>query len=310
MLKIKDTLIKRIYSNNLTKYELITLLELIKISDEEGIANVYYKEIVNTIGCNTSTFYNVINSLKDKNFIEFEKNQEYKKEMIIGVCDNYFKDNFTDYVNINNVIMYGDLFHHLRAGEIRMLLYFIFKISKQKYSSDVKSIYHDKNRIRYKVSYKSISKILNITVRMTKIYIKKLLSEKIISIGENINMNNRKFDIITVSKKIMETPKELVTQKGVNVELKTTDKRLHYKNSVKNICRRNNILINNSIDLNNTATLMAQYFNKAVESGKDIYKVVNSAVKQLKNNILESKSLHYIIKTLVNKDYNESIIVY
>lgn len=310
MLKIKDTLIKRIYSNNLTRYELITLLELIKISDEEGIANVYYKEIVNTIGCNTSTFYNVINSLKDKNFIEFEKNQEYKKEMIIGVCDNYFKDNFTDYVNINNVIMYGDLFHHLRAGEIRMLLYFIFKISKQKYSSDVKSIYHDKNRIRYKVSYKSISKILNITVRMTKIYIKKLLSEKIISIGENINMNNRKFDIITVSKKIMETPKELVTQKGVNVELKTTDKRLHYKNSVKNICRRNNILINNSIDLNNTATLMAQYFNKAVESGKDIYKVVNSAVKQLKNNILESKSLHYIIKTLVNKDYNESIIVY
>ena len=69
MLKIKDTLIKRIYSNNLTRYELITLLELIKISDEEGIANVYYKEIVNTIGCNTSTFYNVINSLKDKNFI-------------------------------------------------------------------------------------------------------------------------------------------------------------------------------------------------------------------------------------------------
>lgn len=310
MLKIRDTLIKKIYSNNLTKYELIALIELIKISDEEGIAQIYYKEMVNAIGCNIATFYNVLNSLKEKNFIEFEKNQQYKREIVVGICGNNFKDNYKDFVNINNIFTCGDMIYNLGAGEIRLLLYFMFRISKQKYSNDIKSIFHDKNRLYYKASYKCVSERLNITIRMTKIYMKNLLMRKIISIAEQQDVNGKRYDIITIAKKIMEAPKEIITQKGKEVEMNITSMQLHYKNSVKNICRRNNIMITNKTDLNDTAILMSQYIKSAVKMGKNIYKIIDTAVKNLRSDILESKVLHYIIKSLINKDYNENIIMY
>lgn len=310
MLKIKDTLIKKIYSSNLTKYELVALIEFIKISDEEGIAYVYYKELVKNIGCKTATFYNVVNSLQEKGFIECCKNNEYKSEMIIGINNNNFKDNYTCYVDIKNIFICNNIFHTLNAGEIRLMLYFLFRISKQKYSNDINSIYHEQNRLWYKASYSTIAKRLNLTKRMVKKYIKGLLNKKIICIKEKKDKIENKYDIITVLQKIMAAPARTVTQKGKRINEKIKSMQLHYENYVQNVCRRNKIKIADNINLIDTAILMAQYINMAKKKGKDIYRVIDTAVKNLKDDVLDSKVLHYIVKVLLNKDYNENIIAY
>lgn len=310
MLKIKDTLIKKIYSSNLTKYELVALIEFIKISDEEGIAYVYYKEMVKNIGCKTATFYNVVNSLQEKGFIECCKNNEYKSEMIIGINNNNFKNNYNCYVDMRNVFICDNIFHDLTAGEIRLMLYFLFRIYKQKYSNDIKSIYHDKNKLWYNASYSSIANRLKITKRMVKKHIKGLLSKKIICVKEKKDKIENKYDIITVLQNIMNAPERTVTQKGKRIKEKIKSMQLHYVNYVQNVCRRNKINIMDSINLNDTAMLMTQYLNISKKKEKNIYRVIDTAIKNLKTDILDSKVLHYIIKNLIYKDYNENIIAY
>ncbi|WP_455938316.1 hypothetical protein [Gemella morbillorum] len=311
MLQIKDKLIQKIYSSDLTKCEIIALIELIKISDEEGITNVYYKEMVEAIGCNTATFYNAIRSLQEKGFIEYKKDDKFKKEIVVGICDNNFKYDPYRYVRMDNVFFCEGMYKNLCAGGIKVMLYLLFRVYKQKFTPELNSADHEKNRMFYKNTYRSIADQLGITnLRRLKEYIKVLIKSKMIVLGEHIDVNNRKYDIITVSKSILKNHLEKITEKGKKVEQKVTYKQLHFRNCIKNFCRRNKIEITNRSNLNDTAVLMGQYINQAQKDNKDIYILINTAIKKLKDNILESKNVHFILKALIKKDYNKSVMVY
>ena len=145
---------------------------------------------------------------------------------------------------------------------------------------------------------------------MVKKYIKNLLNKKVISVAEKRDVNGKKYDIITIAKSILANSKEIVTEKGKEVEQKITSMHLCNKNCIKNICRRNNIDIKDVKNLNDTTLLINQYLKKAEKNGKNIFQIIDTGVKNLKNNILESKTLHYIVKVLINKDYDENIIAY
>ena len=49
MKKVKDELVKTIYKSNLTQDELLFLLHTFQISNINGVANIYYKNIANII---------------------------------------------------------------------------------------------------------------------------------------------------------------------------------------------------------------------------------------------------------------------
>ena len=134
MKKIKDELIKKIYKSNLTQDELLFLMHIFQISNINGVCNIYYKDIANTINCSISNFYNVISNLKVKGFIDITKCNECKQEITIKVLNNNFntKNKFKNYIDLNSRIFDIDLLKNLRSGSIKLLLYSIFRISKQK----------------------------------------------------------------------------------------------------------------------------------------------------------------------------------
>lgn len=310
MLRIRDNLIKKLYKTDLSKFELVAMLELIKIADSEGNAQVHYKEMVQNIGCTIASFYNCINKLEEMEFLERYKNQEHKQEMVIGIYNNNFGQaaDHRGYVKLNNKFFADSEYKVLSAGEIRVMLYLMFRTAKGAYDQDVESVFHDKNKMYYKDNYKSIAKQLGITRRMAKIYLKALLDRKLISIGEHeVERDKKKYDVITVAHKMLSVFTVQVTEKGKTKDKNITELQPHFSHCIKNFCRRLRKNVPNDIVLNDTAELIEQYRAIAEQKGKDIYKLIQSAIGSLRGDILNSKTVHSILKVLLER---ESVIVY
>lgn len=310
MLRIRDNLIRKLFKTNFSAFELVAALELIKAASEKGIAQVYYKDMAQAIGCNIATFYNVIKKLEELEIIETDKDLNYKKEITVGIINNNFAEGEKqkDYVKLNNTFFCSSIYKNLSAGEIRIMLYLMFKVAKGGYNQDKESSYHLKNKNYYTDSYKSIAAQLNITKRMAKKYLKGLLTKKLISIGEQkVKSGSKKYDVITVAHKMLNIFTITVTEKGIQTDKQITELQPHFAHCVKNFCRRNNTSIPDVLNLNNTAALIEQYRYIAKRKSKDIYKLVQSAIKDLADNVLSSKTVHSIVKALLER---EGLIVY
>lgn len=325
MQKIKDQLMKKLYKYSLTKIGYIVFFDLVQASDEKGNVQIYYKDIVNLVGCSNAHFYNIINDLTELGLIKCHKNDSFKAEIDITIVDNDFTDNYKNYVNINTNFFYNRMYTLLSAGQTRVYLYFFFRIMKQQYKDEEPKTTQtqtrkEKNKLfyGYNSSYYKIAKQLELytpqgepNLRMVKAYCKELKNKKIISIGTEIDINNKKYDIITISKENLKNPVHIVSEKGKREEQKVGNMHLHFLHFIKTICRRNKV----SADTNNledTAILTNQYKKIAEKKEKNIYRIINNAVKELKEKekTLDSKTVHYIVKTLINKDYSENIIAY
>ena len=121
-------------------------------------------------------------------------------------------------------------------------------------------------------------------------------------------MNDKNYDIISISRKILEIASISVTSKGKRIRQKNYLLRENYIHYVKTICRRNKRNLD-MYDLEDAAMLMKQYRQKAEQQNKNIYEIFKNAFEQL-GNIFDIKVLHNIIKQLVNKDYTADILVY
>lgn len=310
MLRIKDRLVKKIFKTDLTKFELVTLLELIKKADERGIAQVYYKDIVASVGCNTSTFYNVIDKLEKLDLIEaYRKNGFKKSEIKIGIYNNDFsgKEGNKNYMKINNSFFCEEAYKKLSAGEIRTMLYLMFRTAKGGYTEELEAGRHNKNKSYYNDYLKSIALQLQITCRMSKKYLKGLLKKKFISIGEEkIKKRSKLYDVVTVAHKQLKVFTLKVLEKGKEQEKKITTLHTHFVHCIQNSCRRLSKKVRDETNLNNTATLIGQYKIVAEKKSKDIYKLIESAINALESDTLNSKTVHNILRSLLKK---ESLIV-
>lgn len=314
MHKIKDNIIQKFYRMDLSTIEQLIFRELIYISDENGvIKNNYYKEIIENTGCSTAQYYRAIKKLENKRLIDKIKNT--KDIVIIG---NDFDDTkrfkkFTNFCDLNFVLYESREYKQLRAGSRRLLEYFIFRIFKQRKKAErynsLKYVYKNRSLIH---SYQLIkNEVFNgkLSLRMFKIYIKELIKFKFISIGHGIDTNQNKYDIITVLATKLQTPTIEITEKGKRTTKKRNSKHKHYVHILKNYLRQNKIE-SDTLNINNVAEFFTQYEKKAKENKKNIYQIIKTAINNFTLSALDSKIVHAIVKKLLAKDYNASLIVY
>lgn len=310
MRQITDKLLQSLYRIDLSKYEYITLIELLQACDASGKVVVHYSDIVDKVGCSIATFYNSINNLEKLSFISKGKN-EIKSEIEITIKDNYFCDDHTDsnYVNLNITFFESKLYKQLSAGGIRLFFYLLFRVSKAKHSPNPSNKNQGKNKLSFNDSYKSISDSIGITIRMLKIYIKELKDNDIICFAEKkVFYGKRYHDVITVAHKVLSRATINVTTKGVIKNLPCPRYHSYFKHIINVLCRRANIYADNQ-NIEDAAMLMTQYNNTAKKKNKDICKIIQSAFRNLQESVLDSRILHAIIKQLVHKNYEESIIL-
>lgn len=184
------------------------------------------------------------------------------------------------------------------------------RVKKQGYSSNMSTEKKNiKSKLFYRLNtYRTISREIGITVRMAKVYLKNLVKKNIINFASKIDVNDKNYDIISISRKILEIASISVTSKGKRIRQKNYLLRENYIHYVKTICRRNKRNLD-MYDLEDAAMLMKQYRQKAEQQNKNIYEIFKNAFEQL-GNIFDIKVLHNIIKQLVNKDYTADILVY
>lgn len=305
MKKIKDEIIKKIYKSKLTQDELLFLLHIFQISNINGISNIYYKDIANIIDCSISNFYKVISNLIDKGFITIKKCNECRQEITISVLGNNFntKNKIKNYINLNSKIFDIKILKNLRAGTIRVLLYFIFRISKQKGRMSSNNY----NKLIYK-NIKSICVELNISKRMLKEYFNELSKSNILNLSIKQDKNNKYFKLISINNDLLSKPTIEITEKSKTVTISENSVHRYYTNIIKNLCRRKKINYDER-NLNDTAILMNQYWKIAISNKKNIIDIIHNTLNNLKDK-LNSIIVHNIIKVLINNNFNNKLIVY
>lgn len=305
MKKIKDELIKKIYKSNLTQDELLFLLHIFQISNINGVANIYYKDIANIINCSISNFYNVISNLKTKGFILITKCNECKQEITITILNNNFntKNKLKNYIDLNSKIFDINLLKNLRAGSIQLLLYFIFRVNKQK----SRLLSNNYNKLTYK-NIKSICLELGISERMLKDYFNELSKSKILNISTKQDKNNKVFRLVEINSDLLIKPTIEITEKSKTVVQTENSVHRYYTNILKNFCRRKKVNYTER-NLNDVAILMNQYWQIAISKNKDIENIMRNVFNNLKDE-LNSIVVHKIIKYLINNNFNNKLIVY
>ena len=305
MKKLKDILIKEIYRTNLAQDEILLLLHIASICNNNGVADIHYAEISKNIYCSVPNFYRVISSLQGKGFITIKKCSTCGREITVKMLNNNFniKNKYKNYLDLNSKIFDMEILKNLKAGSIRVLLYLVFRIKKQK--GRVNSI--NINKLTYK-NIESICNELNITKRMLKQYINELINNNLLIIHNKNDKNNKHFKIFEINKDLLEVPIIEVTEKSVIISKKENSAHRFYINIVKNLCRRNKVEYD-TLNLNNTATLLNQYYKLALDKNKDILKLMVTAFKSIKEQ-LNSIVLHKILKTLLNNNLDNKLIIY
>lgn len=305
MKKIKDELVKKIYKSNLTQDELLFLIHILQISNNNGVSNIHYIEISKTIYCSIPNFYKIIKSLVEKGFITIHKCSTCGREITVKILNNNFniKNKNKDYLDLNSKIFDIEVLRNLRAGAIRVLLYLIFRINKQK--SRVSSL--NINKLKYK-NILSICLELNITKRMIKEYLDELVKNKILIIHNKNDKNNKSFKLFEINRDLLDIPTFKVTEKGIITTKKENSAHRFYINIIKNLCRRNKLKYN-ELNLNDSATLLNQYFEIAKSKNRDIINIMTTAFKHIKDS-LNSIILHKIIKSLINNNLDNKLIMY
>lgn len=124
MYKLKNTYIDRMVSNRLTSKEIDFILHIAMYQDDTGcVISVYYKDICTSIGVSNQGFYNILNSLRDKNMISYEK--KHRADIQVTLLGNDFSNrNFEKgYLKVAETDFGAKKFQELKAGAKLLYLY-------------------------------------------------------------------------------------------------------------------------------------------------------------------------------------------
>lgn len=339
MYKIKDKIIKYFYKEDLTGCDQLTYILLRNMCDERGIVNgCYYKEIVEMIGYSEGQFYRSLSALSERNLILVSDNRKEKTITVIGNTFTGYEisNKYRDYCNMNLKLYDTNEYRELRAGARRLLEYFVFRVLKKKYKTDERirnekkkrgeKVYDNNlNSLEYALDKRSgkseihmyetiadeVFGIDGLTLRMFKSYIDELKKAGFISVGYGIDVNGKCYDIITVSAEMLHTPTVEVTERGAVASKVREDKHSLHIHLVKFWCRVFNLVFD-KINLYNTADLFFQYTRTAIKSRKNLYAVIKTALSLFSKEygVLDSKIVHALVKNIMKKDYNNTLLVY
>lgn len=326
MQKIRDAVIKSLYRlDSQSRFTFVIMLELISIASEQGEVEIYYKDIVEKVGCTVSTFYEVIHALEDMGFIVIKK-ADYKSDIHVKIINNDFTGDkgYNEYIDTNSVFFTEGHYRNLGAGAIKTYLFAMFRVAKagEMSAQSKEDSRKEKNKLRYKksTSYAKIAiqiglcplntrpeKVPAKDVRAVKKYINELIRNKLIAFGSALK--DDKGIYITVEKWALATPTVKLTEKGKIQTFKSKPLFTHWKHFVSTICRRNKKVYDEQ-NLCDTAMLINQYEKRAKVQGRDIYGLLVNAIANFEGAVLDSRAVHAIVKKLINKDYSYDILVH
>lgn len=339
MYKIKDEIIKYFYREDLTGCDQLTYIALRKICNEEGVVKgCHYKEIVEMTEYSEGQFYRSLNALSERNLITVSDDRGEKTVYIINNKFNNFEklNKYRSYCDTNLKLYDTKEYKELRAGARRLLEYFVFRVLKQRYKTEEKERRQKKkngekldgdnntNTLIYTIDkrtgkseihmFEKINKEVfseGLTLRMYKSYIDELKKSGFISVGYKIDINGRKYDTITVSAVMLHTPNVEVIERGAMQSKEREGKHGFHVHMIKFWCRILKLTFDN-INLMNTADLFVQYRKIALQKKKDLYSVMKTAIFNFSENngLLDSKVIHAIVKKVMAKDYDNSLLIY
>lgn len=298
MRKIKAELYNRMISDKtLSRLELKLLFWLAAHQDERGnVTGVYYSDIADELHCSVSGFYLTRDSLTDKHYITWDKSDT--ADMDIKLTGNNFVFNgetiYENYIDIDIAIFKDEEFFKLKAGAIKLAMYFLKRVeaagavTKQDSPSTPEREAELARKLWYNPLefYKVVKKLLCIDIRTIKEYIKVLKPW----IGEGKVQNEGKFyKVVTVLKRsILKNP-----------ETKSYPEQEAYRQTVKMFCRRNGIE-HDSRNLRDTADLIRQYRKLAERAGCNILTLIAAAINNACGSVLNSYHVHTALRNLIH----------
>lgn len=301
MRKIKAELYNQIINDkSLSRLELRLLFWLAAHQDEQGTVNgVYYSDIVEELHCSVSGFYLVRDNLTEKNYITWDKSDV--ADMDITLRGNNFVVNgetiYENYIDTNIAIFKDEEFFNLKAGAIKLGMYFLKRVeaagavtmadSETGYSAkeaeQARKLWYNPFNM-----YKVLKKLIGVDVRSIKDYLKVLKPW----IGEGtVQKEGICFKVITVLKAGILKSKEK----------KAYPEREAYKQKIKMFCRRKGIGSDNR-NLKDTADLIMQYRNIAARVGCNIMTLIAAAIDNTCASVLNSYNVHKSLRNII--EYN------
>lgn len=250
MQKLKNSILARMIEEKLTGSEIDLLLYVSFYQDEDGrTSGVHYKKVCETVGMSFQTFYDAKRALEEKGIISCEKTDRTDHD--ITIQGNRNADCLREgYLNTNHSIFFSKEFQKLKAGS-KLLALELMKLTYAGKGHTEKAV---------EAFYRKYTGLFRVSRRVMRSYLTGLKGFFFISI------KNRKYYI---------TPKKsLYKRPGTKGEAER-----FREHGVEAIVRRNR-LQDTVRDSREIETLFRQYGRAAGEAGRDIFRLVNSAVRK------------------------------
>lgn len=258
MRKISYKVFQKMIEARLSSLEIDFLLTIAKCQSESGrVTGVYYRDICEEIECSYQQFYNLLRSLAQKGIISYKKASYYDYD--ITILDNSLsctEERRQGYINLSKA-MYCKDFQKLRAGSKVLAMELLRRQEIQFKKLQKPSLCFKKSTL-----YERFCSLLGVTKRVLLYYLQELRA--FFSIG----VKDGKFYITPLKHSYSE-------QYG------RSDAELVQEHEVLANCRRNRINpVGYSADaVHDTARLITQYTQIALERGMDAAKLVMQTIR-------------------------------
>ena len=267
-MKFKKIVIDNMLQSHLTNKEVTFMQEIAKYQDDKGrVIGVYYRNIIEKCEICKQTFYNVKVSLEKKGLIACEERDGDYDIMILNNDFSYPESYKEGYVKLSRKAFDTKKYKNLKANEKLLLLHFLT------ITHENSGIYR-KNLIEFNNKYMNL---LGVTKRVLTGYLYSLKSF---------------FSIFKKDgKSFIEYRSEVFEKLQSESEV---DQYFGY--IVRTGCRRNKVDANSITAVKDTLQLIKQYRQEAREAGRSIYEILNGCLAECRNNILNSKYIHKLIR--------------
>lgn len=270
-MKIKYALLDKL--NTLTNREIDFILYVARFQDECGyVKGLYYRNVCDNAKMCKQTFYDTLRSLKQKGIITYNRVDSDYDITILNNDFSYPSAYSEGYINVSRKVFHTEKFRKLKAKEKILLLHFM-KITHSSNSS---------YQIGTDKLYKKYMDMLGVTKRVLRGYLHTL--RKYFSIG----IKDGKYFI-----------NYLASVFNNRVEVSETDQ--YFDHLVLVSCRRSRIKRVAEQEVKEIITVIKQYRQDAMNSGKKIVDLVDTciqgSVEGTKEKVLNSRYVHKLVRT-------------
>lgn len=287
MQKLSIDVLNKMIEQKVTGCEIDFILYISRFQDDAGVVKgVYYKDVAKEAGMSFQQFYNAKQSLQEKGIIRVEKNDYYDSD--ITILDNSYKDITSvketvkrkPYINTNHDIFFSKRFREMKPGAKLMALDLMRRTRINETGR------FNPYKFSVKKLFETYTGLLDVTKRVIRVYLTQLRS------FFGISLTGKIYEII---------PRDTLYRS----RKRKTERENYHEHRVKVACRRNRVHIDDKKDLSDAAGLCAQYAETARNGNKEIFTVMEEAVKrssgeQTGKAVLLPKLVHVWVRALLD----------